>query len=100
MTHLMLVGGEWFERINPELTPEQTQALRDPSKGDAHREAVAAFRERSRRAASEADAAAAQSLYARHSLADATLISAEVTLPSGSGIVNCRVAGKHRQIRF
>jgi DNA-binding response OmpR family regulator len=51
-------------------------------------------------AANPEDAATAQALYDQHKIEGADLIAVDIMLPSGSGIINCRVNGDHKQIRF
>lgn len=51
-------------------------------------------------AATPEDAAAAQAVYDQHCVEGANLISADITLPEGIGIINCRLNGEHKQIRF
>ena len=51
-------------------------------------------------AADPEDAAAAQALYDQHKIEGADLISADILLPEGTGIINCRLNGEHQQIRF
>jgi hypothetical protein len=51
-------------------------------------------------AADPEDAVAAQALYDQHKIEGADLIAVDISLPSGSGIINCRVNGEHQQIRF
>jgi hypothetical protein len=51
-------------------------------------------------AADPEDAAAAQALYDQHKIEGADLISADILLPEGTGIINCRLNGEHKQIRF
>jgi hypothetical protein len=51
-------------------------------------------------AADPEDAAAAQALYDQRKIEGADLISADILLPEGTGIINCRLNGEHKQIRF
>ena len=46
------------------------------------------------------EAATAQALYDQHKIEGADLIAADITLPEGTGIINCRLNGEHKQIRF
>ena len=102
MKNLSLVDNNWIERVNPSITVEERAALQNrtmpPSESD--RSLLESIKARALRPADAADAAAAQTLYDQHKLADATLISVDITLPAGKGLINCRVNGEHKQIRF
>jgi hypothetical protein len=50
--------------------------------------------------ASEQDAAQAQALYEQHRIEGADLIDVNINLPLNTGIINCRIDGEHKQIRF
>lgn len=101
MKTLSLIDGAWMERSRPEPTPEERAALDSPATTAAARRAVtAAVVGRSRKPASPEDEAAAVSLYNGHFPVGATPIGADIFLPAGTGIINCRVRGEHRQIRF
>ena len=83
----------WIERVAP--TAEQSAALRSATT-EQRRELLAALR----KPAAAEDAAAAQALYDKHKIAEANLIACDIALPRGTGIINCRVKGEHKQIRF
>jgi hypothetical protein len=70
MKNITLVGQEWKQRVESLI------------------------------AADTEDAAAAQALYDQHKIEGADLIAADITLPEGTGIINCRLNGEHKQIRF
>jgi hypothetical protein len=50
--------------------------------------------------ANQDDADAAHNLYSKHMIPGADIISVEVFLPAGNGIINCRVNSEHKQVRF
>lgn len=50
--------------------------------------------------APEEYAAQAQVIYDQYKIQDAELIDCHITLPDGYGIINCRINGEHKQIRF
>ena len=50
--------------------------------------------------ASEQDAAQAQALYEQHRIEGADLIAVNINLTLNTGIINCRINGEHKQIRF
>ena len=70
MKNITLVGQDWKQKVESLI--------------DAERE----------------DAAAAQAIYDQHKIEGADLIAADITLPEGTGIINCRLNGEHKQIRF
>lgn len=102
MKNLTLVDNVWLERINPNITPEERVVLEDKTMppSEAKRALMESIKSRSSKPADPTDAATAQSIYDQHKLADSTLIAVDVTLPNGHGIINCRLNGEHKQIRF
>lgn len=72
-------------------TEEQMQALNT---------VFSALASRSRQPASPEDADVAQAVYGAHLIDGAELIHAVITLPNIRGIINCRIGGDHKQIRF
>lgn len=52
------------------------------------------------RPADEDSARDAQAIYETHMIAGATLLTCEVILPSGHGLINCRHRGAYKKIRF
>jgi hypothetical protein len=86
-------GLNWLEIIP--LTPEQLAALETSTPEKAAEIAGGRLKP-----ATTDDAKAGQALYEQHKVEGATLIACDITLPSGSGIINCRVDGEHAQIRF
>ena len=95
MKNVSLSGSDtnWIERVAP--TAEQSASLKSATP-EQRRELLAALR----KPAAAEDAAAAQALYDQHKIAEASLISCGISLPRGTGIINCRVNGEHKQIRF
>lgn len=85
--------GEWVEVLT--LTPDQMSELET-----ATDERLGQIVNQLRQPPSAADAATAQAIYDQHKIEGATLISCDITLPAGTGIINCRVDGEHKQIRF
>lgn len=102
MKSLSLIDGTWVERVNANITPEERAVMSDsdPSKSESRKAVVAAVRARSTKPAEAADAASAQAIYDQHKIEGSALIAVDVSLPSGHGIINCRVGGEHKQIRF
>jgi hypothetical protein len=102
MKNLTLINNEWKERVAPQLTESDKALL--AQRGTEPNEAREALMERIRNesliAANTEDAAAAQALYDQHKIEGADLIAADITLPEGTGIINCRLNGEHEQIRF
>jgi hypothetical protein len=103
MKNLTLINTTWKQRIAPTLTVEE-KALRAEAPTDDNREAKRALSEsiqtRSYIDVTTEEAAQAQAIYDANKLADAVLIAADITLPDGHGIINCRVNGEHKQVRF
>lgn len=102
MKNLSLVDNNWIERVNPNITPEERTILEDKTipPSDAKKALMESIKSRASKPAESSDASAAQALYDQHKLSDSTLIAVDVSLPGGHGIINCRIDGEHKQIRF
>jgi hypothetical protein len=92
-TMMLQCGGKWTAVLPP--TQEQQAEMES-----ATAEHLAQVTESLRQPAFAADEAAAQAIYDQHKIEGAALISCDITLPEGTGIINCRVDGEHKQIRF
>ena len=102
MRNLSLLNNEWKERVVVTLGEAEQSLLLELSE-DKHEERKALaerIHSESLLAATAEDAAAAQALYDQHKIEGADLIAADITLPEGTGIINCRLNGEHKQIRF
>lgn len=102
MKNLSLINNVWIERINPNITSEERIILDDKTMpiSEAKKALMESIKARSSKPADPSDSAAAQAIYDQHKLVNATLIAVDVSLPDGHGIINCRVDGEHKQIRF
>lgn len=95
---LTLSEGQWKEHIAP--TPEQLGALENlPGTIEGEGERLVILASLTPLASIE-DASAAQAIYEAHMVEGASLVACDIQLPEGTGIINCRVDGEHRQIRF
>jgi hypothetical protein len=101
MTNLTLINNDWKQRVNPNITEEEKALIKNREAPIEERKAVMdAIRERMFATPSSEDVASAQAIYDDNKIEGCQLISVDVTLPSGSGIINYRVNGEHKQIRF
>ena len=102
MKNLTLVNNEWKQRLVVELSDQEQALLFDLDESNREEQQILAERiaNESVATASPEDAAAAQALYDQHKIVGADLIAADIALPEGTGIINCRVNGEHKQIRF
>ncbi len=103
MKNITLIDGQWKLRIAPVLTTEEKallNAVRTEENREAQRTLSTSLHARSLADVTTEDAAQAQAIYDANKLPDAVLISADITLPEGNGIINCRLNGEHKQIRF
>jgi hypothetical protein len=102
MKNLTLIGNEWKQRVSLALSAEERALLltSNKDKRDARNALAKRIAAESFIAATPEDAAAAQALYDATKIEGADFISADVSLPDGTGIINCRMSGKHQQIRF
>lgn len=102
MKNLTLINNEWKQRVNPNIAPEERAILenRNESNIEEVQSLTESIKERSFTSVSLEDATTAENIYNQHKLEGANLISVDITLPQGTGIINCRVGGEHKQIRF
>jgi hypothetical protein len=101
MKNLTLINNAWMERVNPQITDEEKLALINNDLPDAEiKQIIENINARTYFVASQEDTEQAQSIYDTNKLEGAELISIDITLPDGCGIINCRLDGKHKQIRF
>lgn len=100
MKNLTLINNEWKERVTPQLTEQEKALLRGPGQNEAKKTLMERIRSESLIPAEPAEAEAAQAIYDQHKIEGSDLIAADITLPEGTGIINCRVGGEHEQIRF
>ncbi len=100
MKNLTLINNEWKKRVTPQLTEQEKALLRGTEQNEAKKTLMERIRSESLIAAGAEDAAAAQALYDQHKIEGADLIAADITLPEGIGIINCRLVDEHKQIRF
>lgn len=102
MKNLTLINNEWKQRVNPNITAEERAILENKSEDSAEtrRTLMESIKDRSLVDVSAEEATTAQSIYDQNKIEDSDLISVDVTLPQGTGIINCRVNGEHKQIRF
>ena len=103
MKNCTLISSAWKQRIAPVLTLEE-KALRIAPVTDENRDAKTTLNEsildRSFADLSTEEATQCAVIYNANKIEGATLIAADITLPDGHGIINCRVNGEHKQIRF
>lgn len=102
MKNLTLIDNSWVERKNPNITVEERAVMEDRSENnnEARQTLMEAVRSRSTSPADLDDAQTAQAIYDQHKIAGSNLIAADISLPGGNGIINCRVDGEHKQVRF
>lgn len=96
MKNISLVDEVWIERLEP--TPNQLQTLQNGT--NAEKEALI---NAINIPATNADKATANQIYNLHKPTDEnySLISCDLTIGEEvRGIINCRINGEHKQIRF
>jgi hypothetical protein len=101
MKTLTLINNEWKERVNPAITEQERSILMDTTITKEERIQVAgSIHSRSFVTPLEKDVQQAQIIYEGHKLEGARLISVDIELPSGTGIMNYQVNEEQKQIRF
>jgi hypothetical protein len=102
MKNLTLINNSWKQLIEIQLTDSEKTLLSDLSKDkqEERKLLLERIQEQSLIDANTEDALAAQALYESYKIEGATFIAVDITLPDGSGIINCRINGEHKQIRF
>ena len=102
MKILTLINNEWKERRTPALTEQERELIKDTSviKREERKALAARISEESLITVTAEEASQAQAIYDQHKIEGATLITVNITLPSGTGIINYRFENEHKQIRF
>jgi hypothetical protein len=101
MKNLTLINNEWKERVNPNITTQEQAIINNPNISIEDRKiTMEAIQARTFVNSNANDQAQAQTIYDANKITEAELISVDVSLPSGCGIINCRVGNEHKQIRF
>lgn len=101
MKILTLQNNEWKERVNPNITSEEEAILNDENSDSEIKNTILnAIDERSYQPISSEEFFQAENLYNENKIQDAELIDVNITIPIGRGIINCRLNGEHKQIRF
>lgn len=103
MQTLSLINNQWKKRVPLILTDaERTllKAINNPENKAQKKALSESIESRSYVDASVEEAAQAQGIYDSNKIPDAQLIAVDIILPEGTGIINCRLNGEHKQIRF
>ena len=104
-----ITEGTWVELVPVQLTQEQQSLLMSRKEEDleAKAELIAEIKTKREKALSTEEVETATSIYnsfkpALQESDEYQLISVDMTLSNetGTGIINCRVNGEHKQIRF
>jgi len=102
MKNLTLLNNQWKQKVAIELNEEEKTLLQNfnedkrlDRKSLSERVIAESFT-----SADAEDASVAQDLYDQHNIEGAEFISVDVLLPNKIGIINCRLNGEHKQIRF
>jgi hypothetical protein len=100
------VEGTWIELVHVELTETEKAVLMSNDK-QAKQNLAQELKSKREKSLSQQDSNIAQTIYLQHKptlkIRDIyQLISVNMTLDgeTGTGIINCRVNGEHKQIRF
>lgn len=101
MKNLTLINNVWKVRKSPNITEEEKNILNNENvNSELLKLTLDNIKNRSTEDASQEESSLAQNIYDQNKLHDATLISVDISLPDGHGIINCRVNNEHKQIRF
>ena len=102
MKNLTLINNSWKQQVGIQLADAEKFLLINRNKDNQEQREllIERVRDQSLIDADSEDASAAQALYDSHKIQNATLIAADISLPDGRGIINCRIDGEHKQIRF
>jgi len=102
MKQLNLTGTTWMERRSLSPSPDLLKIIEKSPDTQTEEDTlkIKEFFQQLIIEANSEDAAIAQEIYDKHKIEGAQLIAADIELPSGRGIINCRIEKEHRQIRF
>ena len=102
MKQLNLTGTTWIERrfLSPSVDLLKIIEKSPDTQTEEDKIKIKEFFQQLIIEATSEDVLTAQKIYDKHKIEGAELIAADVELPSGRGIINCRVGTEHKQIRF
>lgn len=102
MKILAFTNGSWKQKNNLSLTNEEKSLMQNLQEGKKVEKKGLASKIKNDEWSnpSSEDSASTQTIYDNNKIEGARLISAEIFLPDGNGIINCRINGEHKQIRF
>jgi hypothetical protein len=101
MAHVKLINNEWKKNVNLEITAEEKAQINDPNlPANELKSLIDSIKERKTEKLSMQEEILVQQIYDDNKIQGATLIDVDIFLPQGNGIINCRVNGRHEQIRF
>lgn len=101
MKNLTLINNIWKVRVDPNITEQEKSIIMNINVDqDIRKNTLNNIKNRSLEDPASEDIVIAQNIYDTNKLPNSILISADVFLPSGNGIINCRVDNEHKQIRF
>jgi hypothetical protein len=99
---LILNNSVWKQQVAVDVTKEEEDILNSSNQenDEARFNIIKKIQNQSFVNPSDEDIATAQSIYDQHKINNSVLISANITIPEGFGIINCKINGEHKQIRF
>lgn len=102
MKNLTLINNSWKQKVEVQLTDTEKNLLTNIGEDEKEGRKLLFQRilEQSLIDANSEDVSAAQALYDSNKIENAALIAVDISLPDGNGIINCRINGEHKQIRF
>ena len=102
MKKISLINNEWKEHKRVILTEVEKALLNDTSEQNSvqRKSLLDRIASESLVTIPSEESRQAQALYDANKIEGSTLIAVDITLPTGTGIINCRLDGEHRQIRF
>jgi hypothetical protein len=101
MTNVKLINNEWKKIVNPEISVEEKEKLKNKDLPAQERKALfESVEARKLQNLSTEEKDKVQKIYDDNKIDGATLIDVDIYLPEGNGIINYRVDGEHKQTRF
>ena len=103
MTNVKLINNEWKKIVNSiEFSSEEKEKLKNIKDlpPEERKSLLDSINERKLQKLSAEEEEKVQKIYDDNKIDGSVLIDVDIFLPEGNGIINCRVEGEHKQIRF
>jgi len=101
MKNITLINNEWKELVDSNITSEEDAFILNENTPLEERLSLSNnIKMRQYQEILEEERSIVENIYNKYYIPNSTLISVNIYLPEERGIINCRIDGEHKQIRF